>query len=561
MRVDPDGDSHPELEKIHDDAQGEAAHPHPHGQVISDEAAAYLTPLFDQLRYSVQVYLFTQKGKNEKFNQAAREILLAFQGLSEKIVYREFSLTDQEARQWKVGRSPTILFHPELYNIRFLGTPAGEEGRTLLEILLLLGMRSSGVSSQSKKILEKIDSPRQLKVFVSLNCPYCPQQAANAVKAAIEKPNLISLEIIEILANPDLAQEYNAMSVPQTYANEVLIVQGAQPEEIFMSSLEKLEQQTYFLPDIDAEQIEADLVIVGGGPAGLTAGIYAARSGLRTVIVEKGTLGGQIATTPIVENYPGFAQVGGKTLVHMMVVQALQYVQIFQDEEALEIQPGSPLVVMTNRRRFLARAVLLATGAAHRHLNVPGEARLAGRGVSYCSTCDGPLFAGKRVAVVGGGNSAATDALYLHNIGVQVTLIHRRKQLRAQEHLMKQILERKIPILWNTEVKEIRGRERVEELLLWNHQSKEKSTMRVNGVFVSIGYDPTVDLAKRVGVEFTPDGYIRHDSHHRTNLAGIYSAGDVEGGFKQIVTAAGQGAEAALSIFEDLVSPYWKAEG
>jgi len=532
---------------------------HAHVDLIPEESARELRTVFARLPYPIRVYLFTEKGKSEVFNKAAREIMKAFQSLSENIFLEEYPLSHDEAKRWKVERSPTILFDPDFYRIRFVGAPAGEEGRTILEALLLLGTRSSELSQQSRKILEKIDSPRNVKVFVSITCPYCPQQAANAIRAAIEKPELISVEIIEIMANPDLAQRYNAMSVPQTYANEVLILQGAQPEEIFMVSMQKLEEQTYFIPDSDAEQVEADLVIVGGGPAGLTAGIYAARAGLKPAIVEMGSLGGQVAITPLIENYPGFGRIGGKSLVQMMVAQALNFVPIFQDERALDIQQGSPLIVTTNRRRFVARAVLLATGATYRQLGVPGEGQFTGRGVSYCATCDGLFFRGKSVIVVGGGDTGVTDALYLHNVGAKVTIVHRRDQFRAQEHLAKQIVERGIPVVWNTEVREIRGREAVTEVLLANNQTNEMGTRKADGVFVSIGYVPTNDLARKIGVELTPEGYLKHDSRHRTNLPGIYSAGDVEGGFKQIVTAAGQGAEAALSIYEDLISPYWKA--
>jgi thioredoxin reductase (NADPH) len=226
----------------------------------------------------------------------------------------------------------------------------------------------------------------------------------------------------------------------------------------------------------------------------------------------------------------------------------------------MDIRPGDPITVLTSRRRFLAKAVLLATGASYRPLGAPGESRLSGHGVSYCSTCDGPLFKGRKVLLVGGGNSAVTEALHLHNIGVQVTLVHRRDTLRAQEHLIKNIFANKIPVLFDTEVKEIRGKDRVEEVLLYNLRTKETKPMKVDGVFVAIGYTPTVELAKKLGIELTPEGYIKRDSRHRTNIPGIYSAGDVEGGYKQIVTATGQGAEAALAIFEDLVNPYWKSK-
>ena len=271
-------------------------------------------------------------------------------------------------------------------------------------------------------------------------------------------------------------------------------------------------------------------------------------------------MGGQIANTPVVENYPGLTQVGGKALVDLMVSHALEYVKIFQGEEVLEIKSGDPVVVTTNRRRFTSKALLLATGAKHRALDVPGEKRLSGHGVSYCSTCDGPLFAGKKVIIVGGGDSAVTEALHLHNIGVDVTLVHRKDKLRAQERLVKSLEVTDISVIYNTEVTEISGNGRVEGVELHNNVTNKNKKLKVDGVFVSIGYEPSVGLANKIGVELTPAGYINHDSRHRTNIPGIYSAGDVEGGFKQIVTAAGQGSEAALCIFEDLVDPYWKKE-
>ncbi len=530
-------------------------------ETILDKAVQdQLEPVFEQLPHNIPIYLFTQAGNNDIFNQAARQLIKAFREISKKIQFEEYDLNHEMAQKWDVYRSPTILLDPDRYSIRWLGAPMGEEGRTFLQALILVGLRKSHLNEQGLKVVKQINDQRNVKVFVSPTCPYCPQQAVNALNAAIENPEFISVEIIDIQCNPDLADRYSAQSVPQTYANDVLIAQGAQPEELFALSLEKMEQQSVFIPESDAELIENDLVIVGGGPAGLTAGIYAVRSGLKTSVVERGALGGQMATTPVVENYPGFTSVGGKALVDIMVSHALEYVQIFQGEEVLEIQPGEPIKVVTHRRSFLTRAVLIATGASHRPLGVPGETRLSGRGVSYCSTCDGPLFKGKNVIMVGGGDSAVTEALHLHHMGVNVTLIHRKDTLRAQEHLTKNLSDNNIPVLWNTEVKEIRGEEKVREMEVYNNKSRKTTTIPTNGVFIAIGYAPAVELAKKIGLELTPDGYIQHDSHHRTNIPGIYSAGDVEGGYKQIVTAAGQGTEAALSIFGDLMHPYWQKE-
>ncbi len=529
-------------------------------QVLGADIESNLRAAFNALPNSVPIYLFTEKGQKDVLTQAARDLLGAFSKLSHKIEVREFDLNGPEAKKLNVTNGPTLIFSPDKYQIRYLGVPYGEEGRTLVGLILLLGFQTSNLSEQAEKIVGKIDSPREVKVFVSPTCPYCPDQAINAVKAAIERPDVVSLEIIDIQSNPDLANKYSAFSVPQTFANEILISYGAQSEELFLSSLQKLEQQTIFIPETEAELVENDVVIVGGGPAGLAAGIYTVRSGLKTAVIERGPLGGQIATTPIVENYPGFTRVPGKTLVDIVVSHALEYVQIFQGEEVLTIRPGKEIEVVTSRRRFFTKAVILATGASYKHLNAPGEMRFMGRGVSYCATCDGPIFKGKRVIVVGGGNSAVTEALYLYNIDVGVTLVHRRDTFRAQEHLTKNVFANNIPVLWDTEVVEIKGKERVTEVILRNNKTGSIYPMPVDGVFVAIGYEPSVGLAKSIGVELTEDGFIKHDAHHRTNIPGIYSAGDVEGGFKQIVTAMGQGTEAALSVFEDLMHPYWTEE-
>jgi len=529
-----------------------------HDRPLSEEEAkAQLRQFFAAMPHPVALILFCAPGKGEPFAQGARQIIRAIRELTDKVSLREYNLEHELAKKWQISRSPTLLLAPDDYRIRWLGAPLGHEAQTLMEALSILGYREPGLGKEAMKVLAKLDSPRHIKVFVSPSCPYCPQAAVNAIRAAVARPELVSLEIIDIQANPDLAEQYAAHGVPQTFANEKLIGPGAQPEELFLASLASLEPQRIFIPDSDAEEITCDLVIVGGGPAGLTAGIYAARSGLAAVIVEKGLLGGQVATTPMIENYPGFTQVGGKTLVDILVTHALEYVRIFPGEEVQEIKPGEVFTVTTTRRRYKARAVLLATGAGNRRLGVPGEERLAGRGVSYCANCDGPLFAAKKVLMVGGGDSAVTEALHLHHLGAEVTMVHRREKLRAQERLLVTLRQSGIPVLFNTELSEILGETRVEAARLRNNRTGEESTLPVAGVFIAIGYAPAVELGKSLGAELTPDGYLKRDERHRTTVPGVYSAGDVEGGFKQIVTAAGHGSAAALAIFEDLLNPYW----
>jgi thioredoxin reductase (NADPH) len=529
----------------------------PKKPVRQDQAEAKLAATFATMRHAVPILLFTSPAQ-ELFTTAARQVFGYVTGLAPKITLQEYNLDHALAKKWRIDRAPALLFDPEHYHIRWFGVPMGEEGRPLVELLLMLGSHVAGMSESSQQVLKQLDGPRLIKLFISPTCPYCPQQAVNAIKAAVTRPDLVSLEIIDIQVHQELADKYGAYSVPQAFANDKLIAMGAQSEELFMASLAKLEQQTVFIPDNDAQEIDTDLVIVGGGPAGLTAGIYAARAGLRSVVVEGGLLGGQVATTPTVENYPGFTQVGGKTLVDIMVSHALEYVPIFPGEPVLDIQLGPPLAVITSRRRFTTRGVLLATGVIHKKLMVPGEESLAGRGVSYCSTCDGPLFKGKKVVMVGGGNSALTEALYLKNVDVDVTLVHRQASFRAQEYLVQNVTAKAIPALFNTVVTEIRGQGKVTEVVLKDTLTDKTTTLPVDGVFIAIGYTPAVELAQKIGVALTADGYIKRDAKHRTSVAGIYVAGDVEGGYKQIVTAAGQGAEAALAIFEDLIHPYWQ---
>jgi len=530
-------------------------------EMAGNKQQAYIRQLqqtFAALPNEIPLYLFVERGGEDVYVDACRQVVRAFRELTDKITLKEYYLDHEMARKWNVESSPTLVVDPEHYNIKWIGAPIGEEGRSFLETILLVGMGKSDLSDQSLAVIERLDSQRAVKVFVSPTCPYCPQQTVNGLKAAIERPDMVSLEIIDIQCRPDLAEKYDAQSVPQAYANDILIGQGAQQEEVFISSLLKLEPQTIFIPESSAKVVDVDVLIVGGGPAGLTAGIYTVRSGLKTAVIEREALGGQVALTPVVENYPGFAQVGGKTLVDILVNHAMQYVQIFQGEEVLDITQGETLEVTTTRRTFRTKTILLATGATHRHLGVPGEQRFSGRGVSYCATCDGPLFKGRKVIMVGGGNSAVTEALYLKHMGVDVTLVHRRDKLRAQDVLANQLPQNDIPVLWNTEVKAIDGKERVQRVTLFDNQAGSTTEMDVDGVFIAIGYQPAVVLAEKIGIELNEDGYIQHDTFHRTNIPGIYSAGDVEGGYKQIVTATGQGAAAAMTIFEDIINPYWK---
>ena len=262
------------------------------------ESQAQLRRFFQELPREVPLLLFSDPGKNEPFAEGTRQVLRAIREVTDKVSLKEYPLTHELARQWHVTASPTLVFAVEPLQIRWLGAPVGHEMQSLVAALAIIGHGEAGLSEAAAKALTKLDTPRRVKIFVSPSCPYCPQVVVNAMRTAVARPELISLEIIDIQANPELADRYHAHSVPQAFADEKLIGLGAQPEELFVASLVALEEQRIFIPDSDAEEVACDLLIVGGGPAGLTAGIYATRSGLQTVVVEKGMLGGQIATTP-----------------------------------------------------------------------------------------------------------------------------------------------------------------------------------------------------------------------------------------------------------------------
>jgi thioredoxin reductase (NADPH) len=529
-------------------------------ELITEDVRKSLKKAFSQLLDTVTVEVFTQKGVNDPFNEATESFLKAIPELTDKIKVEFYRLADKQAKKRGAERSPTILIAPDTYKIRYTGAPTGEEAASFVLALLMASTGRTYLTEESRKRLERLKDKRLVRVFVSPTCPYCPQQVMVAISAAVEKKELISAEVIEIYENPDLAETYGAMSVPTTYLDEDLLSSGLQPEDAFIESIVEGKAVDYAMPVGREEIRDYDIVVVGGGPAGLTAAIYGERSGLKSIVLEKANVGGQISITPVVENYPGFVQIAGKTLVDLMARQTLEYSALLQGTGANDIRKKKGgFEVSTGRGIYNARAVILATGADSRKLNVSGENRLAGRGVSYCATCDGYLFKdGKDVIVIGGGNSALTDALYLDSLGAHVTIVHRRDSFRAEDRLQQSVFQRNIPVEWNSVVQEISGEKSVEKVLLNNAGTGETKTLTARGVFIAIGYEPNNGVAKKLGLKLDEEGYINVDAHMRTSMPLVYAAGDITGGIKQIVTAVSQGASAALAAFEDMSNPYWK---
>ena len=305
-----------------------------------------------------------------------------------------------------------------------------------------------------------------------------------------------------------------------------------------------------------------ELIVVGAGPAGLSAGIYGARSGLRTLVLEEKMAGGTTADAPLIENYLGFERISGMDLAQKMVAHSrTQKVQINEFENVVSVDlKGENKAVTTAKSTYETKTVIIATGAHYRHLNIPGEKEFTGRGVSFCAICDGPLFAGKRLVVVGGGNSALIATLYLSSFASEVKVVHRRDVFRAEEAYVNDLKnKRNVEVLWNTEAKEIKGGKLVDMVAIFNNKSNETKDLAVDGVFVQIGEDPNSQFAQDAGVAVDRDGFVIVDRLQRTNIDGVYAIGDVSNHpVKQVGTAVGMGITAALEAYAFIKRPYYK---
>ena len=295
-----------------------------------------------------------------------------------------------------------------------------------------------------------------------------------------------------------------------------------------------------------------DVVIIGGGPAGLTAGLYASRARLNTLLLEAMILGGQMMTTDIIENYPGFSQITGAELSAIVDEQAKGFGLTVETGEVtgLEVAGDQELVAKTAGREYRAKAIIICTGTEYRKLGIPGEAEFTGRGVSYCATCDGAFFKDSTIVVVGGGDSALTEALFLTKFAKDITIIHRRDALRATKIYQERAFANpKIDFLWSSVVEEIKGDQTVENVLVKNVTSGEVREVPTEGVFMFIGITPKTAFLKGL-VEMDENGYILVDAENlQTSVEGVFAAGDVRKKLlRQVATAVGDGATAAFAV-------------
>ncbi len=296
-----------------------------------------------------------------------------------------------------------------------------------------------------------------------------------------------------------------------------------------------------------------DVLVIGAGPAGLTAGMYAARRSMSAQILESKAAGGQMAAAKLVENYPGFPEgIEGTALSEKMLEQTKKHGVSILEESAVSIERENGLfsTKCASNKKYLSRTVIIATGAAFRKLPIKNQDQFIGKGMSYCTLCDGRLFKGKTVAVVGGGSAALSAALYLEKVAKKVYLVHRREELRAEESLINQFKSSKVEPIWFKIIDAVDGKDTLEKMTIKDTKTGELADIAVEGLFIEIGAVPSTELVRGTGVEISERGYILANPRQETNIPGIYAAGDVTGRLAQITTAVGDATVASISAYE-----------
>ena len=484
--------------------------------------------------------------------EKSREMLSLLQdiaGLSDKITLK----TDGND-----ARRPSFSLNRIGGNIslRFAGIPMGHEFTSLVLALLQVGGHPSKTAPEVIEQIKALDGDYRFETYFSLSCQNCPDvvQALNLM--AVLNPNIKHVAIDGALFQ-DEVEARQIMSVPSIYLNGELFTQGRMSEEEILAKLDTGSSAR------DAEKLKAkdafDVLVVGGGPAGAAAAIYAARKGIRTGVAAE-RFGGQVLDTMAIENFISVKETEGPKLARALEEHVREYeVDIMNLQRASQLIPagddGLHRVQFENGGELKAKTLILATGARWREMNVPGEQEYRGRGVAYCPHCDGPLFKGKRVAVIGGGNSGVEAAIDLAGIVAHVTLLEFGEELRADA-----VLQRKLNSLPNVRVlkmaqtTEVKGDgQKVTGLVYKDRTNDELHEVELEGIFVQIGLLPNSEWLKGA-LELSRFGEIIVDAKGQTSIPGVFAAGDVTTvPYKQIVIAVGEGAKASLSAFDHLI--------
>ncbi|MEJ3670340.1 alkyl hydroperoxide reductase subunit F [Stutzerimonas stutzeri] len=484
--------------------------------------------------------------------EKSRELLSLLQdiaGLSDKITLKTDG-DDAHKPSFSLNRIGGNI------SLRFAGIPMGHEFTSLVLALLQVGGHPSKTAPEVIEQIKALDGDYRFETYFSLSCQNCPDvvQALNLM--AVLNPNVKHVAIDGALFQ-DEVEARQIMSVPSIYLNGELFTQGRMSEEEILAKLDTGSSAR------DAEKLKAkdafDVLVVGGGPAGAAAAIYAARKGIRTGVAAE-RFGGQVLDTMAIENFISVKETEGPKLARALEEHVREYeVDIMNLQRASQLIPagedGLHRVRFDNGGELKAKTLILATGARWREMNVPGEQEYRGRGVAYCPHCDGPLFKGKRVAVIGGGNSGVEAAIDLAGIVAHVTLLEFGEELRADAVLQRKLFSLpNVRVLKMAQTTEVKGDgQKVTGLVYKDRTSDEVHEVELEGIFVQIGLLPNSEWLKGT-LELSRFGEIIVDAKGQTSIPGVFAAGDVTTvPYKQIVIAVGEGAKASLSAFDHLI--------
>lgn len=464
----------------------------------------------------------------------------------EQLVKEIASLSDQVTIvSTPLPRTPSFRIHNGKTSTTFAGVPLGHEFTSLVLALLHVGGHPPKITQEERSIIEQLPE-MTVETFFSQSCHNCPDvvQAWNTIASI--NPS-VHHTAIDGASFPEEVSRRDIMTVPQVFLDQQSFSHGRQ-------TLSELVQALRSKTSIEEEKIhhEVDVVVVGGGPAGLTASMYLARKGVNVEVVSE-RWGGQVNDTQDIENYLSVPHTTGPKLVQDMLAHVDQYgvPKLQARAEKLE-KTDHGFVLSTNKGQVSAKSVVLALGAKWRQLNVPGEERLLTKGVTFCPHCDGPLFKGQRVAVVGGGNSGVEAAIDLANVASHVTLLEYASKLRADAVLQQKLFSLpNVTVLTSAGVEEVLGKNKVQGLKYRSQLTDEVHQLELEGVFVQIGLLPATQWLE---VDKTPQGEIKVNEKGQTSWEGVFAAGDAtDHPYKQIATAVGDGSLAALSAFDHLI--------
>jgi alkyl hydroperoxide reductase subunit F len=531
--------------------------------LLSEDTKLEIRTILSDLTEPVEIKLFTKKDcpTCDQQNTILKELVILSNKL--KLSIHQLELNQNIFESFNVDKTPaTVLISNQDYGIRFYGLTAGHEYASLLNSIILVSRKTSGLDPQIEALIKNVKEKVNIEVMVTLTCPFCPQMVQMVHKFALINDNITG-EMVESSQFIDIAQRYNVIGVPKTIINGKNSLEGVvSPVELYLEILKEVDPEEYIRIENTIREYQGlrkvmkarenhdyEILIIGGGPAGMSATVYAARKGLDVALISE-KLGGQITDTANIDNYLGIPDIIGTELNNLFY----RHIDKYPIDEAIntfvyrvEKKKDKFNVFTDDGRQYNSFSVVFCAGQKYKRLGVPGEERLIGKGIGFCATCDAPLYRGKKVAVIGGGNTVFTLVRDLRNFASEIHVIHRSGDFTADKALIEEALTLENFFIHNPMVvRGFLGEDKLEGVRLESMDGLEE-VLFVDGVFLGIGLSP--NTSSLVGlVDLNEVGEVIVDRYMTTSLEGFFAAGDVTDFMeKQVSIAVGQGAMAAIS--------------